>query len=638
MASQVSIRFEPDGKRVRAESGDTVRDAAEKAGVGLRSECGGERSCGKCRVIIQDQSNLCEVSKDEAMHLTSEDISAGYRLACFCVAKSGNFVVFVPSESKIGTRQIQIEGVERPVKLNPAVEKFQVSLSKPSIRDVEPDFERLMDALLRKGFAHLEIDHELLEVLPRTLRDANWNVTVAIWNSRRIISVEKGNTKECIYGFSVDIGTSKIVGYLINLVSGRAVAAKALENPQMLHGEDIISRINYATTCNESLKELKKITIQAINALILDCCNEAGINSEDIYEITIVGNTAMHHFFLGIQPDFLATGPFVPAVKKTLDLKANSLGVRANALANVHVLPIVAGYVGADAVADILATGINKTKDKCLLIDVGTNGEVFVGNREDIVSCSCAAGPAFEGMHIQFGMKARTGAIERLRIAPDTYEVEYETIGSVKPVGICGSGIIDAIAEMFKCGLVNQRGFNKNVQTKRLIDDNGEIKFVVAWRSETGLNNDITISGKDVQEIQLAKAAIHAGTMVLMEEMKLKESDLDRVLIAGAFGKHLNPESAKFTGLIPDISNRKVTFVGNTAISGAKMALLSKTVRKEAEGLSRSIRYVELMVKPGFRKEFVNSMFLPYRDMSKYPSVCEFFKRKIEAYPEKSLS
>jgi uncharacterized 2Fe-2S/4Fe-4S cluster protein (DUF4445 family) len=238
-------------------------------------------------------------------------------------------------------------------------------------------------------------------------------------------------------------------------------------------------------------------------------------------------------------------------------------------------------------------------------------------------------------MHIQFGMKARTGAIEKLRIAPDTYEVEYETIGNVKPVGICGSGIIDAIAEMFKCGLVNQRGFNKNIQTKRLIDDNGELKFVVAWRSETGLNSDITISGKDVQEIQLAKAAIHAGTMILMEEKRLTESDLDRVLIAGAFGKHLSSESAKFTGLIPDVPPIKVTFVGNTAISGAKMALLSKAVRKEAEGLSRSIRCVELVVTPGFRKEFVNSMFLPYRDMSKYPSVCEFFKRKTGVHPEK---
>lgn len=633
MSSKVVVQFEPDGKRVFLAPGDTLLSAAEKAGINLRSECGGRRFCGKCRVIIvKGQSNLDLITSQEIMLLTPKEVHCGFRLACCCVVKGGEIVVFVPLESKVAARRIQVDGLDRAITLNPPVTKFHVSLLKPTIWDFTPDLERLVQSLQKKGFASIKFDHELLKVLPVTLRNANWDVTATIWNGDYVISVEKGNTEECKYGFAVDIGTSKIVGQLVNLHSGKIVATKALENPQIIYGEDIISRITHATESYKALKELQRITIKAINSLILGCSRKAGIDPKNIYEITIVGNTAMHHFFLGIIPEFLAISPYIPAVKKALDLKANYLGIHVNALANIHVLPIVAGYVGSDAVADVLATGINETEYKCLLIDIGTNSEVFVGNEEGIVCCSCAAGPAFEGMHIEFGMKARTGAIEKLKIDPDTYEVEYETIGNEKPIGICGSGIIDAMAEMFKCGILNQRRFNKNIQTKRLVIDKGELKFVVAWREETGLKSDITISSKDVQEIQLAKAAIHAATMVLMAEKNLTESDLDRVFIAGAFGNNLNIENAIFIGLLPDVPTEKFGLVGNTAISGARMALLSKDVRKEAEDLSKNMQYIELMAMPNFRKEFMNSMFIPYRDMRKYPRVCKFFAHRTGTF------
>jgi len=628
MNKTVTIRFEPEGKKVIVKPGATILEIAKEAGIGIRSECGGEGSCGRCRVIIGDQSHVSELSQNERGHIKKAELRRGYRLAC-CTTAKGDIVVLVPPESKVGVRKIQVEGMERPIKLDPAIKKLHLILCKPTLYDARPDFERLADLLQEQGFDQLEIDHELLRILPDILRDMKWNITVTVWNNRRIISVEEGNTENAIYGFSVDIGTSKIVGYLVDLTSGNIISIKSLENPQIMHGEDILSRIHYATTSKEGLKKLQSIVIEAINTLIYQACQEAGIYPERIYEVTIVGNTAMHHFFLGIQPKHLTLAPYVPAIKRPVDVKANSLKIKVNPLANIHVLPVIAGFVGADAVADVLATGLYEMNDMCLLMDVGTNGEVFVGNKEDIVSCSCAAGPAFEGMHIRYGMKAGTGAIERLKIDPETYEVEHETVDGSKPVGICGSGIVDAIAEMFRCGIINQRGgFNKNIRTKRLLYTNGEPEFVVAWKHETGLGSSITISRKDVEEIQLAKAAMHTGAAILMKEKKVMEDDLNHVYIAGAFGRYINPESARFIGLIPDVPTEKISFVGNTAISGAKMALTSKEMRETAQMLSMNIRYIELMAVQDFRKEFINSIFLPYRDINKYPKVASYFQDK----------
>jgi uncharacterized 2Fe-2S/4Fe-4S cluster protein (DUF4445 family) len=627
VSKAATIRFEPEGKKFLATPGGTVFAVAREAGVGIMSECGGEGSCGRCRVIIKDQSNVSEPSENEREHIRPAELSLGYRLAC-CVTVKGDMIVFVPPESRIGIRKIQVEGMERPVMLDPAVKKLHISLSKPTIYDVNPDFERLSDSLQEQGFKQLEIDQELLGVLPDILRDAKWNFTVTLCNNQRIISVEEGNTESTVYGFSVDIGTSKIVGYLVDLTSGNVISIKSLENPQIMHGEDILSRINYATTSKEGLKKLQVMVIEAINTLIYQACQEANVSPDKIYEIIVVGNTAMHHFFLGIQPKYLTLAPYVPAIKRSVDIKANSLEIKVNPLANIHVLPVIAGFVGADAVADILATGVYEMNDMCLLMDVGTNGEVFVGDKEDIVSCSCAAGPAFEGMHIRYGMKASTGAIERLKIDPDTYEVEYETIDESKPVGICGSGIVDAVAEMFRCGIINQRGnFNENIKTKRIHHINGEVEFVIAWKHETGLGTDITVSRKDIQEIQLAKAAMHTGAAILMREKKVTDNDLYRVFIAGAFGRYINPESARFIGLIPDVETEKINFVGNTAISGAKMVLTSREMKETAQMLSKNIRYIELMAAQDFRKEFINSIFLPYRDVNKYPRIASYFSQ-----------
>lgn len=620
------VRLEPEGKKLLADSGSTLLDVSKEGGVGIRSECGGKGKCGKCRIIVEDQSNLSRVSETERQHLTPEEINRGYRLACMA-AILGDSLVFIPSESRLSVRRIQIQGMEQPVKLDPNVKKINLVLETSSIQNPVADDVNIFNSLEKTcNFRELEFEYELLKTLPDVLRGSDWNVTVTILDDKKIIDFELGDTTSRVFGFAVDIGTSKIVGYLVDLNSGEVVGVGSIENPQIAYGEDILSRISYAEEGNENKQRLQNLATEGINTIIQMACKESGVAPKEIYELAVVGNTAMFSLFLGIQTRFLHLAPYVPGVKSPVTVKAKTLNINVNLGGSVYVLPNIAGYVGADAVGDVLATGIHNRDEMCLLVDVGTNGEVFVGNREDIVCCSCAAGPAFEGVHIQYGMKAVTGAIERTQIKPTNFDVKYETIGGSKPVGICGSGIIDVVAEMFKCGIITERGKFNDLDTPRIVRADGKPEFVVAWKEETDIKKNITVSMKDVQEIQLAKAAIHAGCAVLMKRKQVTENDIDKVFIAGAFGSYINPESAKFLGLIPDIPTEKITFAGNTALAGAKMALLSRDVRKTARRLSRWIRYVELMAEPSFKSEFVKSNLIPYKNLEGYPSIKKYFE------------
>ncbi|MFX1492626.1 MAG: ASKHA domain-containing protein, partial [Promethearchaeota archaeon] len=330
-----------------------------------------------------------------------------------------------------------------------------------------------------------------------------------------------------------------------------------------------------------------------------------------------------------IQPKYLALSPFTPSLRRSINVEAKEVNIKIHPEGNVHVLPVIAGFVGADAVADVLSSGIHESEELSLLLDIGTNTEVFVGNSEDILSCSCASGPAFEGVHIKHGMKAVTGAIERVYINPDSdYEVRYETVGDVKPRGLCGSAMIDIVAEMAKCGIINQRGrLNRNMKIPRLRIDKNNLEFVLAWNNETATGREITVTQEDINEIQLAKAAIFTGCSILMKRNNVKSKDLDQVLLAGAFGSYINPDSAKFVGLVPDVPTEKIKFVGNTALTGTKMALISREARKTAETLSDKIRYLELSVDPDFSSEFAYAMFIPHKDLSRFPSIKQDFRR-----------
>jgi uncharacterized 2Fe-2S/4Fe-4S cluster protein (DUF4445 family) len=636
---QLTVIFEPDGRRCNINKKINLLEAAKDLGIGIRSECGGEGTCGKCRVIVVNGSELQSgQTVQESQILTQQEIDDRYRLACQTEidgtrsSKTSIITIFIPNESRLGVRRIQVKGMEQPVPLAPTIEKVHIILQKPTLTNPVADDERLLSKLEENtNLTKLKLSYRTSRTLATVLRDANWDITTTIWNNEKIIDIEPGDTTKANFGAAIDIGTSKIVGYIVNLNTGEIMSSGMLENPQIQYGEDVLSRIAYAVQSPEHQEEIRRLVANGINTVIESACKDTEeVSAKKIHEVTIVGNTAMTHLFLGIYAKFLSLAPYAPAIRRSVDMEAKEIGLRIHPEGNVHILPSVAGYVGADAVADVIATGIHMTDELSLLVDVGTNGEVFLGNRDELLSCSCAAGPAFEGTQIKYGMKAVTGAIEKVEISPKTLEVKYETIGGEKPIGLCGSAMIDIVAELLKARIISTRGrFNQEtVETPRLTtseEDNAiGASYVIARKEETGIGKDITVSAKDVSEIQLAKSALHTGCEILMQKKKVTEQEIDKAYIAGAFGNYLNPENAKIIGLIPDISTNKITFAGNTALAGAKMALTSRTVRELADRLSKEIKYVELMAEPNFKREFIASIMLPHRDLSKYPSVREF--------------
>lgn len=627
---KITIQFEPEGRKIETNPDQEILEIAEDAGIGIRSECGGKAICGKCRVIISDQRKVSELTDAERNLLSEDEISVGYRLACSTIAK-GNLVVEIPEESRIRIRRIQITGMERPVKLEPLVKKFHVILPKSTLQDIRPDAERLLDTLESEyGITDLELNQKILSNLPDVIREKNWDVTTIVWKDKKFVSVESGDTSNILYGFAVDIGTSKLVGYLVNLLNGETEEIVSIENPQISRGEDLMTRISYTLEDEKNLKRLQRMVVGTINSLMRLACSNAGITTKNIYELTIVGNTAMHHFFLGIQPKYVSYSPYAPAVKSPLNVRASDLNLAVEPEVNVYVLPCVAGFVGADAVGDAIASGVCESEERSLLIDVGTNTEVFVGNSEDIIACSCASGPAFEGAHIKYGMKAVTGAIEKIKINSGNLEVSYKTIDDEPPVGICGSGILDGIAELYRTGVINKRGRFTKIDSERLMQQNGRKEFVIAWGNETITGKEITITQADIGEIQLSKGAIHTGVAITMRRRGYTKEDLDRVYIAGAFGYHIDPLSAKILGMLPDIPTEKIKFVGNTAITGAKMCLTSRETREKAYALSKKIRYLELAVDPDFQQEFVNSMYIPYKNMEEYPTITQLLSKETK--------
>jgi uncharacterized 2Fe-2S/4Fe-4S cluster protein (DUF4445 family) len=621
MKNLIAVTFEPTRRKINVKSGITLLEAARKAGVTIRSECGGNGTCGKCRVIVRDKSAVTEITGEEDEHLSHGEIDLGYRLACRTRLKKSTKVM-IPEESRILARKIQVSGLKVSLQPKPYVKKLRLKLPKPTLLDARPDLERLVDLVKDAyGLSELEIAYETLKELPTILRQAEWDVTAVILGDHEIISVEEGDTSDKIFGLAVDIGTSKIVGCLVDLATGKTLSTSFIENPQIAHGEDVVSRIAFSSKDADRLQTLQRLLIEGTNSVLSYTCAQAGVHPQNVYEITVVGNTAIHHFFLGINPKYVAISPFTPAFKRSINVKARELGINMCPEGNVHSPPVIAGLVGADAVADLLASRIHESEELSLLLDIGTNTEIFIGNSEDILSCSCASGPAFEGRQIRHGMRAVTGAIEKVSITSD-YKVEYKTIDNESPRGLCGSAMIDVLAELFKLGVINERArFNANIKTPRLRKVNDSLEFALVWKEESGTGLDITITQKDVNEIQLAKAAIFAGCSILMNKKNIKIEEIEALLIAGSFGSYINPENAKLIGLVPDVSTEKIRFVGNTALSGAKMLLISEDARKTADELSRKVRYIELASEPKFYNEFADATFIPYKDVNRFPSV-----------------
>jgi uncharacterized 2Fe-2S/4Fe-4S cluster protein (DUF4445 family) len=626
------IILEPEGKRIPAHRGQTLLQVLRDSGVILESLCGGFGACGKDKVlIVRGQESLNPLTRSEEKFLTLDEARKGYRLACQArIIEDGDIVVFVPPESraKPTQRKIVSEGYMRNVTLDPFVKKIKVVLRAPSLEDPRSDYERLVDTLRKV----LETDDvkaslDVLRDLPDKARNSNWSLSLVLWGNE-IVSIEETTSQRPVYGLAVDIGTSKIVVHLVNLENGKIERVAFAENPQLSYGEDIMSRMSYANIGPENLQRLHRLLIDAINSLIEKVVSEAGVSSEDIYEAVIVGNTAMHHFFLGLPTRYLSSSPFTPVITRSYSLEAREAGLKINRRGKVTVLPVIAGYVGADAVADALAIGLIEKSENILLVDIGTNTEIFAGNAEDYVACSTPSGPALEGGHITFGMKAVEGAIERVTI-DESGDVEYKTINNAPPSGICGSGIIDAVAQLFLRGIIDRRGkFVEGSATERLIRDEKGRGYVIAWSNETSIGKNIVLWEKDISEFLLAKAAIYAGISIALKRRKLDPENLSEVLIAGSFGYHIDPFHAKVVGMIPDVELEKIKFVGNTAIAGADLALLSRKAREEAEIIAKRARYFELSLDPLFNKEFAYALQLPHRELERFPSIAEIVARK----------
>jgi len=624
------VIFQPSGRRGEIPEGKTIIEASRFLGVGIESVCGGKQSCGKCRIRIESGTfdrhginshpdHLSPFTEEEGKLLGEKERSEGVRLACAAVIR-GDVLIFVPEESRTGKQVVRKEASEKSILLNPAVRLFAVTLDPPTLKDPLGDYERLVAALSERfGLQSPEIDYPALLDLPGALRQGNWTVTAAIRMEREILAVFPGEVEEA-YGLAIDVGSTTVAGYLCSLRSGRIIGTESLMNPQVTYGDDVIARITYVMDHPDGMKKMRGAIIECLNDLIRTVTADHGLSPDDILEITLVGNTAMHHLFLGIDPRALGVSPFTPAVHRSLDVKARDLGLKAHPAANVHILPVEAGFVGADNVGVLIAEEPYRRDEMVLIIDVGTNGEMVMGNRERLLSASCATGPALEGAHIRFGMRAAPGAIERIRIDPDTLEVSFKIIGEERwrpefritgAKGICGSGIIDGVAELYRAGIIDHSGrFRTDPATPRLRLTDGKPEFVIAWPEETSLERAITISQQDVRSVQLAKGALYAGAKLMMKRLGIAK--LDRVILAGAFGSYIDKTEAMILGMFPDCDLDHVSSVGNAAGDGARIALLNRDKRLEADIVAKEVEYLELTLAKEFQEEFMAAMFIPH--------------------------
>ncbi|MEM2982652.1 MAG: ASKHA domain-containing protein [Candidatus Bathyarchaeia archaeon] len=618
--------------RVNVMEGENLLETLRSAGYGIMSMCGGRGLCGKCRVVVRSgMSSLTAPSTAENASLTEEELNSGYRLACQARStKPSMLEVDIPPESLEVRMKLLASGLTPTLSLKPTVIKIFVKVKPPTIRDVESDLRRIEKALESKGFRRLRIGYETLKVLPEILRVDGWKVTVSIFRGREIVGVEAGDrTGEC-YGFAVDIGTTKISGYLVDLVRGEVAESVSCPNPQIRFGADIISRMSYAMNGVEAMDELRRCVVDAINVMVEKACLKVGCSPGGIFDFAIAGNTAMHHLFLGLPTRYLSLSPYPPVSSRGLEFEASKLGLKGAPESKAYLFPIVAGFVGGDAVADMIATRIYSDRRMSLLIDIGTNAEIILGNRDGLYACSCASGPAFEGAHIKHGMAAMDGAIEKIWIDPETLQVNYKVIGGVKPVGICGSAVVDGVAWMLRVGIIDSKGrMVKGSRMFRMKIEDGLPAIVVASKDEAGIDRDIVITQQDVREIQLAKAAVYTGISILMRRAKVKPIDVEKVYLAGAFGTFIDPESARDIGMLPEIPLGRVRFVGNTAGAGARMALISSQTRELAERILRRVKYVELAADRDFQREFVDALELPNRRRELFPTVTRIIERNI---------
>jgi uncharacterized 2Fe-2S/4Fe-4S cluster protein (DUF4445 family) len=671
---KVMVIFQPSGRRGEVPKGVNIIEASRLLGVDIEALCGEKKVCGKCVVRIEEghfekyniQSSMDHVSpwqEEEAKFINNERKEKGFRLGC--VAKiNGDILVFVPEESRAGKQIVSKAARVINIKHDPAVKLYTVQLNSPTFENKIGDFERLCNGLEREyGLTELTIDIFTLRQLPMVLRQEKWLVTVSVWNDKEIIRVRPGRV-EASYGIAIDVGTTTCAGYLCNLQTMEVITTASLMNPQCKYGEDVMARITFSMTTPDGLQRMSDDIIEGLNDLIGKAVadthppkkkvkkkkGEKGpdvfkempeegktylrLTIEDIEDITIGFNTAMNHILLGLNPEYVGLAPFPPVIHHSLDIRARDLKLNINPSSYVFVLPNEAGFVGGDNVGVLLAEEPYKHDEIQLIIDIGTNGELVLGNRHKLISSSCATGPAMEGAQLSFGMRAAPGAIERIEIDPETHDVDYKVIGreatrkfskpeEMKAKGICGSGILDVLAELYGAGVITKTGvFNKKDlkghPRYRKNTDTGQPEFILAFKEESSIGKDIVITQKDIRQIQLAKGALYAGCKLMMKRMGVEK--VDKVKIAGAFGTHVDRTKALVMGLFPDCKIENIFGVGNAAGDGCRAALLNVQKRIEANWCSRNVEYLELTVEPTFEQDFMEAMQLPHMT-DKFPNL-----------------
>jgi uncharacterized 2Fe-2S/4Fe-4S cluster protein (DUF4445 family) len=613
MSREVKVTFEPSGRGVFVLPGTILLEAAARVGFIIETPCGGAGQCGKC--VVRVTSGACLPCEACYHTLSDDDVARGYRLACQCRV-DGALVVEIPETSLFQTAQkILSRDSGEPTTVEPTIVKRFLELSPPDRDDGRSDVSRVRDAL-----GNVEIDPAAMPAMPDALRAGGFRVTATL-SGNRLIRLDPGDTRAVCFGVAFDIGTTTLVGTLVDLNTGADRAVSSRVNPQTSFGDDVISRIKRCRDDAHGLAALHDAVLKATNAIVDDLAKQASIAPDAIVEAVISGNTTMQQIFCRISPVALGEIPFVPAFEDALTVRAADVGLKIYPYADVQVFPQIGGFVGGDTVAGILATRLQQSEAPALLVDVGTNGEIVLANRGALTATSVAAGPAFEGARIVNGMRAARGAIEKVVFNDD---VEINVIGNAKPTGLCGTGLIDAAAGLLDAGILDITGrilgpdempaTVSRALRRRAIEENGQCRFVLVDATESGTSEALCLYQRDIRELQLATGAIRAGIAVLLKEAGLRPEDLGAVLLAGAFGNFIRRNHARRIGMLPPIPTERIRFVGNTASSGAKRMLLSRTERAEAERLCRATRHVDLSLNPDFQMEFSQAMLFPEAD------------------------
>ncbi len=619
-------------ERITAEPGETLHAALKRAGIDLVASCGGAGTCGKCKVRVLSG----RVSGVPSTRLTLKERERGAVLACQTVPET-NLYVEVPKESRLvvgdqialsRTRELAAYLSSYSVAIDPLTKRVDLEFPPPSLADNISDLERMKRTLREAGFGSIRLSHGFLKTMAGVLRSADWKVSLTYVDGEKFpdeaIFLTSRDDARHRYGIAVDVGTTTVVVYLANLADGAIIDVASTYNSQIQYGDDVITRIVYATEQSDAghgLADLQASVVSDINALLDAILSRHDISEDAIDAVTLAGNTTMSHILWELDPSSIREEPYIPTLNFFPIWKAGTLRLKVNRQAPVFTMPCVASYVGGDIVAGVLASKMHRQPEVALLMDIGTNGEIAIGNDEWLVTAACSAGPCFEGSGIQCGMRATAGAIESIRIDRKLFEPIMSVIGNVHPVGICGSGMIDAIAELFQCGLLNQKGHFVAGITPRIRKGDDGLEYLLVSNPE--LHADIVLTQSDIENLVRAKAAMYAGVTTLLAEAGFAVDAIQRIYIAGGFGSYLNIEQAIFLGMLPDLPRERFSYLGNTSITGAYLALMSRELRKEAEAIASRMTYIELSASRLFMDEYISALFLPHTDITQFPSVAQ---------------